>query len=106
RPDAGHHGNPGATHLELMRPAEEPDHSRHSTRAPFSLDPRELPHDTSRRHPYRPSHQCRVTGPWKEKTCGGLTVRIRRTARFTSPARTTTTLFRPSRRTRRRHTRI
>src|SRR5207247_5358581 len=30
----------------------------HTTCTSFQPDPRELPHDTSRRHPYRHSHRC------------------------------------------------
>src|SRR5207302_11453349 len=100
----------GANHIELMRAPEEPGHSRDSTCASFfRLDMREVPHDACERRPYRPSHQGgpgNGPGRRKEERCGRLIVQICRTARFTSPARTTTTWFRPSRRTRRRHTRI
>src|SRR5438093_813278 len=47
----------GVDHVELVRAPEELRHARHITRRSFPPDPREFPHDSCRRHPYRSSHR-------------------------------------------------
>src|SRR5437764_9277268 len=57
-----------ANQFELVRAPEELGHARHPTCTSFQPDPRELPHDTSRWHPYRPSHRCGPgNGPGSEE---------------------------------------